>query len=176
MVLPQQRNAESAPRKDPEFRHIAGVRVDETRILNKDPRRHYRLIDDGSDQRSIFCPSMYEQVGFRVEQWPTFEGLKGDALTRARSQALQFAGRPFGIPGEKMMLRGHVLMSVDVEALREMDRESQKYSDELADAIDPSKALARMRAESDPGRSKLALDMAGDRDMAGAERFDNVDG
>lgn len=175
MVLPQQRSTEVAPRKDPEFRHIAGVRVDETRVLNKDPKRHYRLIDDGSDPRSIFCPSMYEQVGFRVEHWPKFEGLKDEALARARSQALQFAGRPFGAPGEKMLLRGHVLMSVDIESLRTMDRESQKYADELADATNPEKSLARMRAESDPGRSKLALDFAGDRDMAGAERFDNVE-
>jgi hypothetical protein len=178
MALPQTRDASaptSAPRKDPEFRHVSGVRVEEIEILNKDPARHYVLVDDAADPRAIFCPEMFEDVGYKVERWPKFEGLKDDALERAKASALRFRGRPFGLPGEKMMARGNVLMSESRVQLQAMYAQSQKASDQLADAINPEKALARMRAEADPGRSKMALDLAGDGEMSGAQRFDNAE-
>lgn len=178
MVLPQTRAAEapaSAPRKDPEFRHISGVRVEEIEVLNKDPNRHYVLVEDNGDPRAIFCPEMYEDVGFRVERWPKFEGLKDEALERAQAAAMRFRGRPFGLPGEKMMARGNVLMSVSREQLRAQYAASQRVSDQLADAINPEKALARMRAETRPGDAKMNLDIAGDGEMSGAQRFDNAE-
>jgi hypothetical protein len=176
MVLPQQRTNEapSANRIDPEFRHVSGVRVGEVEILNKDPRRDYRLIDDTAGSQAVINPEMYVQAGYRYEYWPRFEGLDGEAKARARSQALQFRGSGFGHPGEKMMVRGHVLLSADKEGVKAAYAESQRTPNAMADAINPEKALARMRAEANPGESKLRLDLATDGEMSSATRFDNA--
>lgn len=174
MESPQQAD-KSTPRKDPEFRHVTGVRVGEIEILNKDPKRHYVLIDDTAGQQAVIHPELYVQAGYRYEYWPRFEGLKDAALDRAKSAALQFRGSAFGQPGTKMMVRGHVLLSAPLEGVRAAYLESQKKPDALADAINPEKALARMREERKPGASKLRLDVADDSEMSKAERFDNAD-
>lgn len=164
---------ESTPRKDPEFRHVSGVRANEIEILNKDPNRHYVLVDEGAGQnREAICPEMYEEIGYKFERWPKFEGMKPEQLELAKQRALRFRGRPFGQPGEKMMARGHVLMSANAKAVKAMYAESQKRLNVYDDAINPEKAIARMRAEANPGRSKLELDLVSDKEMGSARRFD----
>jgi hypothetical protein len=175
MAQPQQ-NKQAPQRKDPEFRPVSGVRINEVDLLNKDPQRDYRLIFEGSGSSAeMLSPSMYEQVGYRVERWPDFVGLTGKQLEAAQQSALRFAGGGVGKPGEKMMCRGHVLMSASREHVRAAFAYTQDQLRPIEEAIQPEKAAARLRREAAGDRelkhSQMGLDAAADREMAGAEVF-----
>jgi hypothetical protein len=133
-ALPSRRH-ESA-RKDPEPRPVSGVPFGGVEVLNKDPDRWYVLIDEGGGQgREVICPQSYEEKGYVVEHWPSFEGLDGDALRRARLDGLRFAGSKMGRPGEPMTTRGHVLMSIELELYREQQAAEQASCNAIEEHI-----------------------------------------
>jgi hypothetical protein len=175
--MAQAQQQKPAPtRKDPEFRPVSGVRINEVDLINKDPSRDYRLIYEGSGSSAeMLSPSMYEQVGYSVERWPKFEGLAGDRLEAAKQSALRFAGGGFGVPGEKMMCRGHVLMSASREYVKAAFAYAQEQLNPIEDAIQPEKAAARLRKHAASDRelrgSQMGLDTVNAREMAGAEVF-----
>jgi uncharacterized protein YeaC (DUF1315 family) len=171
---PQQKPAPQ--RKDPEFRPVSGVRINEVDLLNKDPRRDYRLIFEGSGSSAeMLSPSMYEQVGYQVERWPDFVGLNGQQLEAAQQSALRFAGGGVGKPGEKMMCRGHVLMSASREHVKAAFAYAQDQLQPIEDAIQPERAAARLRKHAASDRelrgSQMGLDTADAKEMAGARVF-----
>jgi hypothetical protein len=123
-------------RKDPEPRPVSGVPYGGIEVLNKDPNRWYALIHAGSGSGAeTICPEIYEEKGYIVEMWPTFEGLEGEKLKAAELNGLRFAGTRRGRPGEPMMTRGHVLMSIDLESRREEIRAGQESVDPIEAGI-----------------------------------------
>ena len=167
-AMPQQ----SQKRKDPVLRHVAGVRANEIEVQNKAPGRHYVLVALGSGQNNEpICPEMYEEVGYRFEYWPKFQGLDGHALAAAQRTALKFKGRAIGRPGELMTSRGHALMSADADHVKEMYASSQRELDPVEKSIKKDANIARnLRSEqadelADHG---MDIDTATDADMRGA--------
>jgi hypothetical protein len=133
-TLPKQRS-ESA-RKDPEPRPVSGVPYGGIDVLNRDPSREYRLIDEGSGSgREVICPQLYEEMGWVIEHWPSFQGLEAEELKKAQLAGLRFAGQKLGRAGEPMVTRGHVLMSIDREELAARTAEAQKSVDPIEEAI-----------------------------------------
>ncbi len=129
-ALPSRR--QDSARKDPEPRPVSGVPYGGIEVLNKDPDRWYILVDEGAGQgREVICPQLYEEKGYVVEHWPSFEGLAEADLKRARLNGLRFAGSKMGRPGEPMTTRGHVLMSIDLETYREQQAAEQASYDAI---------------------------------------------
>lgn len=137
-------------RKDPAPRPVTGVPTRGIEVLNKDPNRKYVLVDKGAGgNREVICPAYYQELGWQVEYWPAFEGLKGPELAAARAGSLRFQGHDFGRDGEPMETRGHVLMSIDAEVLKAHYEAAQKEVDPIEESImHPEKARAAQLARA----------------------------
>lgn len=143
-------SAPTQTRKDPAPRPVTGVPTRGIEVMNKDPNRKYVLVDKGAGgNREVICPAYYQELGFVIEFWPAFEGLKGAELEAAKQGALRFRGGDIGRSGEPMETRGHVLMSIDAEVLREQYEAAQREVDPIEEAIrDPEKARAAQLARA----------------------------
>lgn len=128
----------SAPttRKDPAPRPVTGVPTRGIEVLNKDPGRKYVLVDKGAGgNREVICPAYYQEMGWVIEYWPSFEGLKDAALEAAKASSIRFRGHDLGRAGEPMETRGHVLMSIDAAVLAEHYAAAQAEVDPIEEAI-----------------------------------------
>jgi hypothetical protein len=159
---------EPVTRKDPAPRPISGVPTRGIELENKADGRKYVLVDKGAGgNREVICPAYYQELGWTIEYWPAFAGLKDKELEAAKRASLRFRGQDMGRAGEPMETRGHVLMSIDAAVLAEHYAAAQAEADPIEDAImnpEKSKAAQLERARAalrdrhvDPTRINASL-------------------
>ncbi len=131
-------------RTDPAPRPISGVPTRGIEVENRDPARKYVLVDKGAGgNREVICPAYYQELGWTIEYWASFEGLKGPEEAAAKRASLRFRGQDLGRSGEPMETRGHVLMSIDAKVLEEHYKAAQAEVDPIEESImNPEKSKA----------------------------------
>jgi hypothetical protein len=152
-------------RKDPKPREVTGLALGAngesrfTKIVNKDPQKKYVLAWQADD---VTGASYYESLGYDIELYRD-GGPRLAAMRKAQ-------------PGEAMVFRGCVLMSISLEAYNELQKfgeegnTGQAWADSIEKRIHKSK-----RVENPFAGANVGVDSNGKRYVAEDKSADPED-